>query len=80
MTYPGKEVKVKELTLKGTVGMGHYDDVDGNRWDVHSVIGVMGAYLCHARMVDASPKYSTASENLDWSVTYSPYRTTFLKD
>jgi hypothetical protein len=76
--------EVKELKLKGHIGIGIYEDVDGKRWDVHSYIG--GCYTkdgkpkVHARIVDSCSKYSTGSCWGEYYITYNPYHVSFINN
>ena len=56
------EGEVKTLKLKEDplyYGLGIYEDVDGNTWDIHCVFGNNGKPIVNARLVDRSSKYST---------------------
>ena len=56
--YEG-EIKTLKLTRNPSYyGLGHYTDVDGVIWDVHSIFG----NVLNARPVDNSPYYSTAND------------------
>ena len=63
--YEG-EVKTLKLTADPMRnGLGHYDDIDGNKWDVISIIGGNHSESSkphiNARPVTACPYYSTAT-------------------
>ena len=62
------EGEVKTLQLKKDPlrhGLGHYEDIEGNVWDVHCVIGATysadGKPYINARLVTNCPYYSTAT-------------------
>lgn len=69
-----QEVKGK-IRFKGSWGLGLHEDVNGKKWDVHIIIG---GFVC-ARPIDDSPKYSTASWDLNkgWCNIHYVYEAEF---
>lgn len=65
--YKGKieTLKLKRDPMRG--GLGHYEDTEGNTWDITCIFGGVytknGKPYVNARMVDSSPYYSTASDS-----------------
>ena len=71
------EGEVKTLKLKEDplyYGLGHYEDVDGNLWDIHCIFGNNGKPVVNARLVDNSSLYSTVCINPTGCWTWNPYR------
>lgn len=70
--------EVETLKLKQNPlyhGLGNYEDIDGNIWDIHGVIGNNGKPYVQARIVNANnPYYSTASYAHSYGThTWIPY-------
>jgi hypothetical protein len=53
-------LKLKRNPLRH--GLGHYEDLDGNVWDITCIFGGDRPHV-NARLVDGSPYYSTASNS-----------------
>ena len=77
------EGEVKTLKLKSDplyYGLGHYEDIDGNLWDIHCVFGNNGKPVVNARLVDDSALYSTAGKQPCGSWTWNPYYLEVIKE
>ena len=64
-------------------GIGTYTDVDGNRWDVHGVIGTADGCFIQARPYSNNdPRYSTDSFSPSGfvSTTWIPYKVELVDD
>lgn len=65
--------KVKTLKLKRNpfrYGLGHYEDVDGNKWDVAAIMNG----CVNARRICGQSYYGTATgDNQDGHHTWKPY-------
>lgn len=53
-------------------GLGHYTDDQGERWDVHAI---MGEHICARKLSDAPSYYSTSiGATTDGFHTWIPYK------
>lgn len=51
-------------------GIGIYEDVDGNRWDIR---GIYGNDFVQARPLDGHCFYKTTGEICSYSISWKPY-------
>ena len=66
-----KTLKLKEDPLY--YGLGNYEDIDGNLWDIHCIFGNNGKPVVNARLVDDSSLYSTVCISPAGHWTWNPY-------
>jgi hypothetical protein len=84
LTYTSPyEGEIKTLKLKEDplyYGLGHYEDVDGNLWDIHCVFGNNGKPVVNARLVDDSSLYATVHIGCDGHWSWLPYYLEVVKE